>query len=108
MTLPKRLLFAATAFLAASLAASAVQVQLTIQNLAPQNPLGLYFGPVWLGFHDGSFDLYDPGTAATPQIERLAELGDSSLINSWFTSAQPGGFSTVLNNPGGPGPGLFS
>lgn len=101
-------LFAAATFLVASLSASAFDVRVTIQNLAPQDPLGLYFGPVWLGFHNGSFDLYNPGTAASPQIELLAELGDSSAINTWFAATQPTGLSMVANNPGGPGPGLFS
>lgn len=107
MTSLKHVLLAAS-LTAACVSASAFDVQVTIQNRASQSPLGLYFGPVWLGFHSGTFDLYDPGSAASPALERLAELGDSSAINALFTSTQPTGFSTVLNNPGGPGPGLFS
>src|SRR2546430_343166 len=107
MIRPKHFLVAA-GILAASVQASAFQVQVTIQTLAPQDPLGLYFGPVWLGFHSGSFDLFNPGTTASSAIEPLAELGDSSAVNSLFTSTTPTGFSTVLNNPTGPGPGLFS
>jgi hypothetical protein len=107
MIRPKHFLVAAS-ILAASVHASAVELQVTIQNLAPQSPLGLYFGPVWLGFHNGSFDLFNPGTTASSAIEPLAELGDSSAVNTLFTSTIPTGFSTVLKNPGGPGPGLFS
>lgn len=107
MTHLKQLIIA-TAFAAASLSASAFDVRITIQNRASENPLGLYFGPVWLGFHNGTFDLFDPGVAAAPALETLAELGDSSAVNAWFASTQPTGFSTVLNNPGGPGPGLYS
>lgn len=87
---------------------SAQMVRLTVQNLAPHTPTGLYSGPLWFGFHDGSFDLFDSGGAASPAIEALAELGDSSLINTAFSAAQPGGMSFVLNHPAGPGPGLFT
>lgn len=93
---------------AGAVSASAFDVRITIENRASQSPVGLYFGPVWLGFHNGSFDLFDPGTTASPAIETLAELGDSSAINTWFAGVQPTGFSTVLNNPGGPGPGLYA
>lgn len=100
-------LLGAVGLIASGLTVSAFNVEVTIKNATTQDPLGLYFGPVWLGFHNGSFDLYNPGSAASPCMETLAELGDSSLIASAFASAQPG-FSTVANNPGGPGPGLFA
>jgi PEP-CTERM motif/Spondin_N len=94
--------------LATAASAFAFDVRITIENATSQDPLGLHFGPVWLGFHDGTFDLFDPGSAASLPIERLAELGDSSLVNSWFSSVQPTGQSLVANNPGGPGPGLYT
>jgi len=65
MVIPKHVI-AATAFLAAALSASALEVQLTIQNLAPQNPLGLYFGPVWLGFHDSGYHEGEPASWELP------------------------------------------
>jgi len=93
--------------LGATASGPAQMIRVTIQNLAPSSPTGLYHSPVWLGFHDGSFDLFDPGTAAGAGIEALAELGDSSGIDAAFKAAQPSGFSTVVTNPGGPGPGIF-
>ena len=83
-------------------------VRITFENLASVSPTGLYNGPLWLGFHDGSFDLFNSGTVASPAIEALAELGDSSLVGTAFAAAQPLGQSLTLNNPGGPGPGLFT
>ncbi|PTY08055.1 hypothetical protein DB347_00250 [Opitutaceae bacterium EW11] len=94
--------------LAGPSAARATEVQITFQNLAPTSPTGLYNSPVWFGFHDGSFDLFDSGTSAGAAIEALAELGDSSLLHSSFTTWQPLGADFVLKNAGGPGPGLFT
>lgn len=101
---------AAVAALAAGLAlsAQAQMVKVTVQNLSPLTPTGLYNGPLWLGFHNGSFDSFDSGTPASAAIERLAELGDSSLLNAAFSTAVPTGLSLVLNNPGGPGPGIYT
>lgn len=93
---------------AIALPSQAQMVRVTVKNLASTDPLGMHVAPVWLGFHDGSFDIFDSGTAASPGVEALAELGDSSMIDSAFTSAQPSGWSMVLNNPAGPGPGIFT
>ncbi len=93
--------------LGATLSSPAQMIRLTVRNLAPSTPTGLHVAPVWLGFHDGGFDFFDPGTVASAGVEALAELGDSSLIDAALMAAQPGGYSTVLNNPGGPGPGIF-
>jgi hypothetical protein len=82
----------------------AQMIQIKIENLAPASPTGLYFSPVWLGFHDGTFDLFNPGVAAPTSIEALAELGNSGLINTAFMGSQPGGQSTVLMDPAGPPP----
>ena len=88
--------------------AQAFQVYITLENLAPSNPRSFYFTPVWTGFHDGSFDLFDQGSPASAGVEALAELGDSSLINTTFQSQIPTGLSQVQNQPGGPGPGVFA
>jgi hypothetical protein len=108
MTHPIRKALAA-ALLAASVlpATQAFEVRITIENLAPSSPTGLHLAPVWLGFHDGSFDLFNPGMPAAPEIEQLAELGSAALIQSAFAASQPMGWNGVLNRPGGPGPGIF-
>lgn len=104
--IPRALL--AALWTGAALSAHAQLVKVTVQNLSPTSPTGLYHGPMWLGFHDGSFDVFETGHAASPAIERLAELGDSSLLDAAFVASMPTGRSVVLNHPGGPGPGLFT
>ena len=82
--------------LLASATAAATDVQLTIENLAPEG--GLYFTPFWVGFHDGSFDIYDRGAAASPGLERFAEDGDFGVLIEEFAGS---GFDTVVLNPEG-------
>jgi hypothetical protein len=54
--------------------AQLVTVQVTFTNLAPSG--GTYLTPVWFGFHDGGFDIADPGqNAAGTFVETLAEDG---------------------------------
>ncbi len=75
----------------------ATEVKVKIENLSPEG--GLYFTPVWVGFHDGSFDLYDSGSAASEGVERFAEDGDfAALIADFATS---GGQDAVITNPEG-------
>ncbi|MFK7769828.1 MAG: spondin domain-containing protein [Mariniblastus sp.] len=74
------------------------QVELTIENLQPND--GFFLTPVWAGFHNGGFDFFDAGAAASTSLENLAEGGDvSGLVNDFaaFGSGQDG----VLANPGG-------
>lgn len=61
-------------FAGASVEASSIK--LTIENVNPAD--GLWFTPVFVGFHDGSFDTFDAGSAASASIEALAERGDTS------------------------------
>ena len=52
------------------------RVVVTAENLAPNG--GTFQTPVWVGFHDGTFDIYDQGSPAdaffpvTNALERLA------------------------------------
>jgi hypothetical protein len=74
-----------------------LQVQVTIENLAPVN--GVYLTPLWVGFHDGSFDIYDVGAPAAEFLERLAEDGSTAEISAAFTGSVQG----ILSGPLGPG-----
>lgn len=58
------------------------QVQVTITNIAPSG--GTVLTPVWVGFHDGSFDSYNGGLTSQPGLERLAEDGDTMQITEDF------------------------
>ncbi|OKH26823.1 hypothetical protein NIES593_01915 [Hydrococcus rivularis NIES-593] len=59
--------------------AKAVTLKLTIENIAPQQ--GALVTPVWFGFHDGSFNTFDPGATASTGIEHVAEDGYTGLEN---------------------------
>ncbi|MCX7553038.1 spondin domain-containing protein [Marinicella sp. S1101] len=75
----------------------AVELKVKVENLGPEG--GLYFTPLWVGFHDGSFDLYDRGAAASAGVERFAEDGDFAALRDEF--APSGGFDAVILNPEG-------
>ncbi len=89
-------------------AASAVTLKVTIESLVPDQ--GVLFTPVWVGFHDGSFDVYDRNVPASnfPGLESIAEDGNTGPISGRFASEQSasGGVDgTVLGLGGGvPGP----
>lgn len=56
--------------------AHAVTVKVKVENVGASD--GLWFTPVFFGFHDGTFDTFDPGTLASTSIENVAEGGDVS------------------------------
>ena len=70
------------------------EVTVTIENLAPTG--GTFLTPVWVGFHNGDFDLYDRGIAATPGLERLAEDGDPSDLFQEFNSSGVGSIDGLV------------
>lgn len=98
-----RRLLGSLAVLAATTPALAISVQVTIENLAPAN--GTFLTPVWVGFHDGSFDLYNSGEAASMALERIAEDGNTAPLNAAFLAAMPSGVDGVIANGGPIAPG---
>lgn len=82
--------------------AGMTQVKVTIENLAPTN--GTYQSPFWVGFHDGSFDMFDVGSSASTAIERLAEDANAAQLSADFLSSGVGALDGLVG--GGPfGPG---
>ncbi len=81
-------------------------VRVTITNAAPD--LGTFQTPVWIGFHDGSFDSYDLGSPVTTYfpgtnaLESLAEDGDTTLLVGAFTIQAHGTAQTILRGVLGP------
>lgn len=75
-------------------------VQVRIENLQPDG--GMAFTPFWVGFHDGSFDVFDPGSMASGGITEIAELGDTGVLSARFAMEQPGGFDATFADPSGP------
>ena len=65
--------------------AQAAEVQVTIENLAPAT--GNFLTPFWVGFHDGTFDLYDVGAAASAELERVAEDGNTAPLADGFLAS---------------------
>jgi len=106
----KRILAAAIAALAATAAnAEQTRVQVTIENLSPQQ--ATFQTPHWVGFHDGVFDLYNGGTSADflpvpndprRSIERLAEDGNNAPLAETFAELVPGGVDATIAGPNGP------
>lgn len=76
-----------------------VEVTVTVENLAPDN--GTLLTPLWVGFHDGTFDTYDRGRPASAGLESLAEDGSASLLSREFISSGAGLVDGVIPGPGG-------
>lgn len=110
MTCPSRRLSNLVLGLLSSLAlfegttqAALLPVQITIENLAPEN--GTFLTPLWFGFHDGTFDLYDRGAPASRALERLAEDGDTGPLGMAFLTSGAGSVESTLAGIGPIGPG---
>ncbi len=109
MTFSKATLAAAITGLLASAAINAepVRVRVTIENLAPQ--AGTFLTPVWVGFHDATFDTYNGNTPASSlplegsvAMERLCEDGNNAPIAEDFALLVPAGSDATIPGPNGP------
>ncbi len=85
----RRLALVSLVLLGGAVAAPAGMIRIKITNQQPAG--GFALTPVWVGLHDGGFDLFDPGEAVSTDMERLAELGDVSGIVSAFAGRGPAG-----------------
>jgi len=92
--------------------AHAVTLEVTIENL--QNENGLSVTPFLTVFHDGSYDVFDPGEvlpsaggdAATDGLEAIAELGDTSIEAGEIAGAGNAVVVDTIVSPDGPPPFL--
>lgn len=58
--------------------------------------------PLWFGFQNGGFDLFDPASTPSAGLELIAEDGNPGTLISEFTAAaQPGNLQGVVFAPGG-------
>lgn len=96
----KALIALAVAALGAT-AAHAADVKVTLTQLTPAGGVGI--APLWVGFHNGSFDAFDAGYAASLGIERAAEDGSAAQLSTIFGTTASGGIQGTL-----PGPPAFS
>ncbi|MEO1181978.1 MAG: spondin domain-containing protein [Cyanobacteria bacterium J06636_28] len=83
-------------------AASAATLRVTVENLAPIN--GGFLTPAWVGFHDGTFDLYNRGEslAGFTGLESLVEDGDTTELTNAFANEEPAGVQATLLSDGPP------
>ncbi len=88
-----------------TIAKNTFPVRLTIKNKAAVN--GTFLTPFWVGFHEGSFDLYDTNMPASVSLERLAEDGDNAMIRADFASQSTGKDAVITNAEGFAGAPLF-
>ncbi|OLT65962.1 MULTISPECIES: spondin domain-containing protein [Moorena] len=89
-----------TSTLAMASRATAATLKVTIESLAPEN--GTLLTPVWVGFHNGLFDIYDRGEAASPGLERIAEDGNAAVLSQEFFASGAGSVDGVIPGPNGP------
>jgi hypothetical protein len=97
------------AALGGSNSSDAVQVRVTVENLAPTNSISL--APFRFGFGNGTFDAFNAGSAgfllgnpdiATAPIVTVAEGGSGSTWFPAFQAAEPGANTGSVTGPGGP------
>ncbi|MEW6252831.1 MAG: spondin domain-containing protein [Planctomycetota bacterium] len=77
--------------------AAADMVRVEVTNNQPAG--GFSVTPLWFAFHDGTFNAFDDNAAASPGIERLAELGDPSVLAIEFANSGANGVAGVLGSP---------
>jgi spondin N len=81
--------------------AEPVQIQVTVENLAPTNSVA--FAPLRVGFHGGTYDSFDNGSAASDAIISIAEGGSGSEWFPAFGAADPTAtLGTIAADAGGP------
>src|SRR5262245_9425948 len=74
---------------------AAQSVSVTVTNNQPNG--GFSFSPTWFAFHDGTFDTFNSGAAASLGVERIAELGDASALRAQFGASADGVDSVVMS-----------
>ena len=65
-------------------------------------PGGTALTPLFVGFHDDSFDLYDLGQAASPGLEALAEDGNNAVVAGEVAAADADAQTTNVVGDRGP------
>jgi hypothetical protein len=91
------LLGAAVAATAVAAAADAATLRVTITNTAAPN--GLAITPVYAAVHDGSFDAFTEGEAASQGVETIAELGSVADLPAERLAADPAAVAGVVFGP---------
>ncbi len=81
--------------------AEAAKLVVTVDNLASTGSLNL--SPLFVAFHNGSFDTFNAGAAALPGLQPLAELGDASGLAARLGTTDPSATWGLIPVPGASG-----
>ncbi len=77
--------------------ASAATLEITVTNTSGIG--GFAITPLLAVFHDGSYDAFNVGDAASPGLESLAETGNPSGLPAEIAAADPSAASVVIAAP---------
>ncbi|CUH81107.1 Hemolysin IA [Tritonibacter multivorans] len=75
-------------------------IRITVTNTSATG--GTFLTPFWFAAHDGSFDLYDRGDAASAGLEALAEDGNFAPINAEVTATDADAVTGAVFGAAGP------
>ena len=79
------------------------KLRVTVENLSEEG--GTFGTPFWVAAHNGGFDTYNRGEAASEGLERLAEDGATSFLSDEFNATEAGVDGVVVGrDTGAPGP----
>lgn len=95
----KKLFTAFFCVLFSASASFATDLTVTVENLQPAG--GIFFTPVWTGFHDGGFDVFNVGGTASSSLIAIAEGGDTAPLMDAFAAFGGGGIDGAVA-PGSP------
>ena len=79
--------------------AKAEEITITVENLSPNQ--GLVLTPFWVGFHEGSYDLFALDMPASEGLEIIAEDGDTSVLSEEFLSSDAARTEGVIRGEDG-------
>ncbi|MEO1293136.1 MAG: spondin domain-containing protein [Pseudomonadota bacterium] len=76
------------------------ELRVSVSNTSPTG--GTFLTPFYFGFHDGAFDLFEAGEAASAGLEQLAEDGVVDGLAAERLAVSPESQGLVVTGDGGP------
>ncbi|MEO1025415.1 MAG: spondin domain-containing protein [Pseudomonadota bacterium] len=76
------------------------ELRVTVRNTSQDG--GTFLTPTYVGFHDGSFDIFETGEAASAGLEMLAEDGDAGGLTSERLAADADSQGLMVIGAAGP------
>lgn len=76
------------------------EIRITVNNTSDTG--GTFLTPVWFGFHDNSFDLFNGGEAASAGLEAIAEDGNAAGLDTELVAADTDGQGGIITGSQGP------